>query len=352
MAGKVYKSTKIQSLGALLTAMHADFKAAGFTSILPAGETPLVLTGGLGKIVLESSPTNNTLHATQPYRIFVEVFTIDGGQSMRISVANPQQISNTGAVSSFPYLPYSTNQGQAPYQGEWVMGRIGAKFQPLPYRENGSGISSPQSDGLAIGDVFIARNGRHNYHVDSGTTLSTLLAVSDHGFTFHVQEDSADVPARFSFLAVQVPVDKTSGEPMTDLFTPIFCVYNCDNSGYKKFVVSESDVFRPTNPVDASKDTVNSAAILNANVQVSLRRGNKYMITLPNRINTDRYAYDEELDMFAYASADVIGENSLVPVRFYGETSDRIYQGVKSSDRSSGMRLLVLVEGGGIPEVV
>ena len=82
----------------------------------------------------------------------------------------------------------------------------------------------------------------------------------------------------------------------------------------------------------------------------AIARGNKYLVTFPNRLNTDRYVYTEELDQFAYTSADVIGEGSEVAVTVYGEGTPRVYRALKANGPlNTGMRLLMLVEGGGVP---
>jgi len=353
MPGKIYTRGKIQSLGALLTAMHADFKAAGFKSILPATETPLTLTAGVGKFVLESDAAFNPVQAKQAYRILVETFTSEGGTSMRVAIASPEQISNTGAVASFPYVDtfYAGSLTPEPYQGQFTMGQLGAKFNPSAFKDAPTSSAPPQP-GLKRGDVFIARDGVRSQNYDGGSTMSYVLSVSDHGVVFYVWEDTSDKAPLYSFFAVQSPVNKDTGEALVDLNSPIFCVFDVDNTGIKKFVVNEADTARPTVAVAADQDTVNSSAIVNSAEQVAIKRGNKYLVTFPNRINTDRYAYTEELDMIAYTSADVIGEEAMIPVRIYGEASDRIYRAMKANGpNNTKMRLLVLVEGGGIPSV-
>ena len=355
MPGKIYTRGKIQSLGALLTAMHTDFKAAGFKSILPAADAQLTLTSGVGKFVLESDAAFNPVQTKQAYRIFVETFTSEGGTSMRVAIASPEQISDTGAVASFPYEDTYWGSGAsqvvATYQGEYTMGQLGKKFKPLAQRE-ANGSTSPAMPGLQRGDVFIARDGVPGQNYDTGSTMSYVLSVGDHGVVFYVWEDTSDKAPLYSFFAVQSPVNKDTGDALVDLNSPIFCVFDCDNTGIKKFVVNEADTARPTVAVAADQDTINSSAIVNSAEQVAIKRGNKYLVTFPNRINTDRYAYTEELDMIAYTSADVIGEEAMIPVRIYGEASDRIYRAMKANGpNNTKMRLLVLVEGGGIPSV-
>jgi hypothetical protein len=168
--------------------------------------------------------------------------------------------------------------------------------------------------------------------------------------SFKVWEDASDTNPSFSWFLIQSPVNKLTGAPLKTDNSPIVCVYSCDSTVIQKFVVSESDVFRPTPAVSAETDTVNSAAIINSKDQVAIATGNKYLVTFPNRLNTDRYAYTEELDMIAYTSADVIAEESEIPVTVYGESAPRVYRALKANlPNNAGMRILFLVEGGGVP---
>lgn len=351
MAGIIYTGMKIQGLPALLLALLEDFKAAGFTQILPTGDLPPNVVNGAAKVVLETTLTTNYLHETQPYRIVLETFETSGSDiSMRMLVANPEQIDDQGNVSHFPYARTPYGQSFLPYEGEYAMGHIGRKTNPR-YQDKGNS-SSPAAPGPLAGDVFIIGGSIINTVIDEGTTRGYTLTVAEHGFALFIHQEgsNADDKAIFSFVSVQSPVDRETGLPITDMNTPIFCVYNCDNTGFKKFVVSEADVFRPTPSVSATEDTYNSNAILNTQQQVSLRRGNKYVVTLPNRLNTDRYAYSEELDLFAVCSADVVPQGADVNVTFFGEDNPRTYRAMRSSSRSETVRILLLVDGAPIPQ--
>jgi hypothetical protein len=249
-----------------------------------------------------------------------------GKGAIRVAVANPQQISATGVVTSFP--------GASDITGTRVMGQLGSAWTP------NSGV---------LGGTFVTRNVL-NTNYDIGTTYSYLLIASDHGIAFKVWEDGSDAKPSNSWFLVQSPVDKLTGDPLLTDNSPIFCVYSCDSQEIKKFVVSEADVARPSPSVSAEVDTLNSAAIINGQEQVSIAKGNKYLVTFPNRLNTDRYAYTEELDMIAYTSADVIAEESEIPVTVYSEGAPRVYRALKANRaNNSGMRLLFLVDGGGLP---
>lgn len=326
---KFFQRGGLTSLGAILTAMHEDLKAAGFTSLLPAGVAPLTLTAGKGLFVMDSSAVCNPLHATQPWRIRVEVTLND---SMSVVIASPKQITETGVVFNFPSL---TENDQRPA----VMGHLGELFVP---------------DMKKAGNVFISR-GTTDTHGDSylnntGITYGYTLSVAKHGVAFCVWENSTEALPVFSTFCVQVPVNKDTGVPLADMKSPIFVVYNCDNTPFKKFVISESDVTTPTKSVLAGKDSVNSAAILNEEEQVAVKLDNKYLVTFPNRVNTERFAYSEELDLIAYTSADVIGEDTVLPITVYGEAEPRLYRALKATGpNNTKMRLLVLQQGAGIP---
>lgn len=327
MAGKIYKREKMQSLAEVMTNLYTDLKAAGLTSVLPATGQNFAVTAGAGKFLFESNAAVNPVHTKQPYRLLVELdgATANAGR-IRMAIANPQQLPNAGTVTQAP--------GASDNTGARVYGQLGSGYNKTT---------------TALGDAFVTRNVAGVVY-DAGTTTSYLLVVSNHGITFFLWEDAGDAAPKYSFFCVQSPVNKKTGAPLVDSNSPIFVVYDADNTGLQKFVLSEVDIARPTPSVVADADTTNSNAIINSKDQVALARGNKYLITLPSRLNTDRYNYTEELDLFAYTSADIIGEGSELPVTLYGEGAGRVYRAMKSNGaNSTGMRLLLLVDGGGVP---
>lgn len=328
MPGKIYKKTQLQGLQAFATALFADLKLAGLAQVLPATGQNFTPVSGVGKFVMDSSATVNPKHATQPWRLLLDLDAASPAAGrIRIAVANPQQISNAGATSSFP--------GGVDATGARVMGQLGTAWDRASQGQ--------------LGDAFITRNITGQTY-DNGTTLSYLLVATPRGISLFVWEDASDAAPRYSFFCIQLPVNKDTGAVINDQNTPIFCVYECDTQGPNKFVISEADVFRPTLSAPADTDTVNSAAIMNSQEQVAIARGNKYLVTFPNRLNTQRYAYTEELDMIAYTSADVIGEESEIPVTVYGEGTPRVYRAMKANGpNNTKMRLLMLVEGGSVP---
>lgn len=332
MAGKVYTKSKLQGLTAVASALFTDLKAIGLTQVLPASSTPFTPTAGSGKFVFDSHAAINPMNATQPWRLLVDVTSTTanpGTGTLKIAVANPQQIPADGSTTLFP----GNAVGQQ--NGDRVMGQLGAAWS--------------RQTGQALGDVFITRN-LANLTYDAGTTYSYFMVATDRGLALQVWEDASDVSPSNSWFLIQSPVDKGTGVSLKTDNSPIFCVYSCDSQEAQKFVVSESDVFRPTKSVSAEEDTINSAGILNGKDQVAIAKGNKYLITFPNRLNTDRYAYTEELDMIAYTSADVIAEESEIPVTVYSEGTPRIYRALKANGaNNTKMRLLFLVTGGGVP---
>lgn len=346
MPGKIYTGSKINTLPELMTEVLDHLQEAGFTRIFPA-EGPLTFTEGAGTFVVESTATVNPRNEEQPYRIMFRTFTSENGLSLKAAVATPDQISNTGGVQSYPYATQMSGTTTLPYDGSFTIGQLGKKFNPRPYVQSGQSASP----GVELGDVFITRDGRKDYNMSPGNTMSYYLVATDRGVLFYVWNESSDPAPLYSFFSIQYAVNKDTGETLLDMNSPIFVVYECDRSGLYKFVLNEADTTVPTRSVVADEDTNNSNGIINSAEQVAVKRGNKYLLTFPNRLNTDRYAYSEELDMIAYTSADVIGEDTLVPVRIYGEATDRLYRAMKANmPNNRGMRLCILVEGGGVPE--
>lgn len=329
MAGKKYERSKMTNLTQVFLGLHEDLKAAGLQQVFPAEATIPTPVSGAGKFIFDSTPAVNPLHETQPFRIMV---AIDGATStqgrIKVVIATPLQITDTGETYSFP--------GPSDINGQRVMGHLGNAFN--------------RPTGGQVGDVFLNRD-ITNLVFTAGSTMSSMLVASNHGLYYQVWEEGEEVTPRWSMFCVQVPADKDTGQPLLQDKSPIFCLYNCDNSGFKKFVVSEDDISRPSPSFDAEKNGKHSTAIINAQEQVSIARGNRYLVTMPNRLNTDRYSYTEELDMMAYVSADVIGEGSDISVTMYGEATPRVYRAMKATGPdNTKVRLLALIEGGGVPE--
>ncbi len=330
MARKIYTHSKMQTLQEVFTKLYEDLKVAGLNQVLPATSTPPMITAGAGKFIFDSSAQCNPLNETQPWRLLVEIdgATTAGGR-LKVAIANPQQITAAGVTTKYP--------GPADTTGANTIGQLGKAWT--------------RTAGTQVGDVFLTRNVA-NLIYDEGTSTSSILVVTNRGVFFQVWVEGEELKPVFSMFNVQVPVDKDTGAPLLEDKSPIFCVYNCDNTGYMKYVVSEADVGRPSRPVTAEKNTKNSNSIINSKEQVSIARGNKYLITMPNRLNTDRFAYSQELDMFGYVSADVIGEGSEVSVSLYGEELPRVYRALKATGPDNTLvRLMCLVENGGIPSV-
>ena len=330
MAGKIYSRKKMTNLSQVFLGLFDDMKLSGLTSVLPEGSVRPTPVSGAGQFIFDSSESTNPLHETQPFRILV---SLDGATStqgrIKICIATPLQITDTGQTFSYPG-PMDTN-------GQRIMGQLGTHWNRNP--------------GGQLGDVFLNRDVT-NLLFTPGSTMSSLLVVTDRGVFFQVWEEGEEVTPRWSMFCVQVPVNKDTGEPLIEDKSPIFCVYNCDNTGFQKFVVSEADVSRPSVSQNAEKNAKNSTAIINAQEQVSIARGNRYLVTMPNRLNTERYAYTEELDMIAYVSSDVIGEGSDISVTLYGEDTPRVYRAMKASGPdNTKVRIMALIENGGVPAI-
>lgn len=325
----------IRSLSALIQQMFTDFKDNGFNVILPAQGSTLTVTGGVAVFVMESTAAINPLHDTQPWRIRVAITAQD---QMIVVIAGRSQISDTGEVFDFPSTASSNTRAN-------VMGLLGTAFLP-------QGSSSTPAGTTFIGRG-VSSNESESYRENLGVTYGYTLSVTDHGVVFYSWENSTEASPKVSMFCVQSPVNKDTGAPLIDLKSPIFCVYCCDGAPYKKFIISESDVHTPTKSVPAGEDTVNSAAIINEEDQVAVKLDNQYLITFPNRVNTERFAYSEELDLIAYTSADVIGEDTVLPITVYGEQNPRLYRAMKANGpHNSKMRLLVIQQGAGIPAPV
>ncbi len=394
MATTVTVKTKshITSVSDLAVKLWTDLTTGTFfTSILPAGSTtPPTVTAGAVKFVLQSTALVNPLQTTQPYRIMVEVVN---NERMKVSIADPVQISDLGVVSSYP--------GNTAFRASNKVGMLGTKWDDATAGTN----DYPTDSQFLVKPTAVYPDGDL-----SGSPLSYLLSITDHGIAFNVWGNDFEAKPRSSWFVVQSPVDKATGAPRIDKNSPIFCVYSCnttpdgistasqistwlakeltqatavntsgltgtqfntwlqaqlvppiggttstggaepsqgwlsDTISVYKFVVSESDVFVASPSVRADVDRPDSSAIINTQQQVAIAPGNQYLVTIPNRLNTQRYAYTDELDLIGYTSSDVISQDSNVPVTVYGESGPRTYKAMKATGaNNTGLRILVLI---------
>lgn len=342
---------KLSSLAEVLSSLHADLLAGGFTPVMPATSLPLSVLDGTGVFVVESSDTINPVNEGQAYRIRMEVAKHTGGTYMTAVVAGVDHITNTGDVFTYPEV---VTLGANHTSSTQVMGALGTEMKPVDFNTGGSKQTGQ-------GGIFVTRgNGEGTAGAPSaaakaytdagaGVNYGYTLSVSDHGVVFYMWENATEGKPIYSMFCVQSPVNKDTGDALVDLKSPIFCVYANNTSPMMKFIVNESDVSTPTKSVKAGEDSIDSAAIINEEDQVAVKLDNKYLVTFPNRVNTERFAYSEELDMIAYSSAKVIGEDTVLPITVYGEPTERKYRAMKANkENNNGMRLLVLQEGSGV----
>ena len=180
--------------------------------------------------------------------------------------------------------------------------------------------------------------------------MSYYLAITPRGMFLSVWEGGpSDVNGMYySWVLVQRPVDRDTGAVITTGKAPLFCVNSVGNK-INRFVVREADVIRALDPVDACIDTADNAAIINDKVQVAVSEDNQYVVSFPSRLNTPRYAYTYELDMIGYTAATVVQQNTEIPLTLYNEPTPRKYISMHSNiENGNGMRIVALLEGGGI----
>lgn len=328
------EKTGFISCKALVRSLLDDMIAGGFTLAHPAS-----LVADTSAATLHAGPTVNALDAEQPWRVRIDA--TDDFQ-IRMNVATPTQLSNTGTLAK---VSQQDSKG-ATAQTIDTAGCLG----------NDGLLSSPQ---MAYEDLFFTRHsgaaaqsdltGIRDLETAASYPMSYRLTCTDRGFALFIWTQATDeLATKFSWVVVQRPVDHLTGAVLLTGKAPVFCVYSSGNL-IRKFVVREADISKPTLSVSAVANTPDSAAIINSAQQVAINEQSRYVIRFPFGLNTQRYAYTHELDLIGYTSADVVSEYSEVPLRPYGETTDRIYKAMKSNGpNNTGMRVLFLTSGPGV----
>lgn len=324
----------------LFYAIVSDLIANGFAMKFPTSalQAPVANTKYLPfKVTLEATDKADPLAATQPWRIQFDCATVASDQIGNVYIASPIQLPNDGTVAQVDVNDGSTVATQLPAGMLNVTGAYPAALNPL----------------VNYSDVcFIDRRTRMKTELNAlAYPMTYRLTITDHGVALAIWEDATedDKTIQFSWFVAQRPVNHLTGIPLMTGHCPMFCIYGM-KSMVHKFVVRESDVLKPSISLPADVDTEDSAAIINTKNQVSITENNRYVMAFPNGLNTARYMYTEELDMLAYTSADVVSQYSDVPITAYGESTARKYKAMHSTGQyGTGMRVLILIEGGSQP---
>lgn len=303
----------------LIDLLIADMLSGGFTQVFPVGAYDPATHKGA---TLEAGPGVDPLSATQPWRIRLEALS---DLQIKVNVAHPFQLPDTGGVVPLAGM-YPVESG--------VIGR-GAI---------GNGASG-------TGPIHFIHRDIDEYGITSGNQasypMSYRLTTCAHGFALFIWNEATDsVGNSFSWLAVQRSVDNATGAPYVTGKSPVYAVFSHPKLGIRKFVVRESDVHKPTISVPATANTEDSRAIINEEAQVAITEDNKYVVTMPNGLNTPRYSYTQELDVVAITSADVVSQWAEVPLTQYGESQPRVYKAMCANGaNNTGMRVLMLMSG-------
>jgi hypothetical protein len=253
---------------------------------------------------------------------------------------------------------------------------------PIRARLNGGGATGATGAGLGM---FGSVGGR----AASSNPMSYRLVLSDHGMFFAVWgENPEETASNYSWLLIQRPVSKNDGTirgAYSDFYTatgpngypvpdtlrnntiinstafdqagntvnfgnrPLFCINSTSNKFYK-FVVREHDLPIPSARKDASNNSEDNGAVLNAYRQQSLTENGEYVITFINNLNSSRFKYADELDMVGTVSADIVGGGTDIDVAVYneidpanGQPSKRTYHALWSSGAyGTKMRIVVV----------
>lgn len=304
---------------------------ADLASILTLKAPAALVAGTTKEATLEATAAvDKDLFATQPWRIRI---SSDGAEHLQIQVATPLQLPDAGGVSFLD-------------DGRSIAGDLG-----------------DHSNTNVQQNIHFFNRAGYQLTEKQSYPLSYSISYTKHGLSVFIWEtDMHDIGKNFSWFVVQRPVDNATGAALITGKCPLFCVYGINRipgSGQsdsqltpttdiiQRFVVREADIQRPSPQLSATEDTDDGFRLINNNQQVSVTEDSKYVLSFPNGLNTQRYAYPNyELDMIAYSSADVISESSVATVTSYGEATTRGYSAMSANKpRNTGMRMFQLTVG-------
>lgn len=364
----------------------SDLQDHGFTLIWPASFTPTtyhaVLEASASVDALAVGNSNNNI-LPQTWRININANYSNAGTSteainasMRIFMGTPSQILSDGTVTD-EFVGSSTVTAPAG-RGTPVGGgtpttvtttRKSGELSAGSFYPSGSEPYAGQSipffcyDGIDPAKVFSNTATDVNAH-----PLSSHLIISNHGICYTAWVEGQDrFGNKFSWFVVQRLVSNVTGLPKIDSGKcPVFCLFSIGggdpenpviapaatfaNSGLAskmpnifKMIVRETDVNRPSVPVNACFPTPDNAAVINAHQQVSIYEDQTFSLSIPSNFNTARYRYTGEMDLMLYTSADTIAAYNNVDLTMFGKT--RTYTSMQANlPDNSGMRILFLTK--------
>lgn len=366
MAGYVVERSGFVDAPTLIGNIIVDMINNGFTQIFPSVPFNLATVSNSYIVILEAGPDLDPLNAVaipevdrQPWRV---AFRVTNPQLAWMSVATPLQLSDDGVISLDRIMGFD-----APIYINYA-GNVGAmvanRFPNGSFADdnlNSAGVYSNQADVDETNKGLVNRPRRitgnqngvaTNPAADgsAGYPMSYRMSLSDRGMWLGIWEDAntTETARSFNWVLVQRPVDRNTGDTLITGKAPVFCVNSIGGQMWQ-FTVRESDILRPGAIRSADSNTPDSEGIINSQTQVSLSEDGKYIVTFPSRLNTSRYRYPHELDMIGITSSDVVSQQSDVPLTVYGETTPRVYKAMQANGPdNTGMRVLVLKDGGGI----
>lgn len=180
--------------------------------------------------------------------------------------------------------------------------------------------------------------------------LSYAITTSSQGIALAIWEEGTDeytIPT-LSYAVIQHSVNNRTGIQQNTGKQPIFCFYGInrpDIQAHYKFVVKEQDVFVPNIVIRSDRDSIDGTRSINSHHQVAIMEDFNYAIFFPNNLHTERFTYPQnDIDLIAYTSADVISASNNVTLPVYNEPSMRTYKSLPSTGiDQTGMRILILL---------
>jgi len=373
---------------AVVQSLVTDLAANGFeimnvndndSNLTIDGESKRILmrpTTAVDPLAIEESDSGNASYdSRQPWRLMFEVDNDEGG--FRIWANTPTNVMVDSATKEVT-MSKSVSVGDTDFATSGLL-----TYKSLDKSaQNTRKVLAPEGDLASAAQskcytMNVAYWGIDLTKIDyESFPMSYRLTVTPRGIMVMVWVESRDNHgASYGWFCIQRMVDVTGGAVL-DGKAPLFCVFSENGGGgaradgtgtialdgttydalnapepdgINQFVIREGDINAPDIPHSAVIDTADATRIINSTQQVSTSEDNQFILNFAKGLNTQRYSYPHELDLFAYTSADVISQWSETEVTVYGESTPRKYKAMNANHiNNKGMRILMLVEGGGV----
>lgn len=368
----------------LATTLWNEMQNHGFKLIATdnAGNT---LTGSTTKVIFEPKPEVDPLVTTNPWRIYMEVYSNNAlvpfnkvdtstgpsagtvtlsanpvtNTGLRFAVASPEQIpdlieNRVASLPLYPLVPAITYNPPVPVNlgdraGGYPPRAWDSSTMSLSFTSANRGfavaawMNDAQTDMEYCGVFCIQRGVSCGGTVDTGPTgqkplfLVTNISPIPVGSGGTDDKGAAGPHSNWYYQVIREVDTIVAAPPWTNTSPTL------NDNGYNYAIQTIGDEQERRGNMLYRFPTRWLAPVISDN--------NQYHLIFPFGLCSSRFAYSEEIDLIAVSKADAYRTGQQIPINVYGESGDRLYTALTSNSKNNnnqgGIRIFMLASGPG-----